>query len=377
LLAFVVLELLGADTCATLAVIAAGITAGELVMMRPMGRSPLPLSFAVFVVLVRGATPAQFIIVVLASELVAAVVKPGPVTIADRMLTLAERCAEALSAGAVYEIVMALARREEAPGVVVLALTLAAIAPIVVSDLVGYARYRTIAPLRARAADVAIVTSGTLMAVGLRGISGNGELGVLGPILFSIPLIAAWYSFERVASTRRSFEQTIQALGAAPELGGLVRVGHAERVADLATAMGRSLSLSPAELDDLWTAALLHHLGVVCVDESCDGSPPDPLEVAMAGASMLRASDALAAAGDVVAAEPALHRPQGVQGQTAAALSGMILKVASAYDELTEGNDDHAAWAVEALYTGPGYVYDGRVLGALERVLERSGVLNR
>jgi hypothetical protein len=53
----------------------------------------------------------------------------------------------------------------------------------------------------------------------------------------------------------------------------------------------------------------------------------------------------------------------------------MILKVASAYDELTEGNDEHAAWAVEALYTGPGYVYDGRVLGALERVLERRKVL--
>ena len=53
----------------------------------------------------------------------------------------------------------------------------------------------------------------------------------------------------------------------------------------------------------------------------------------------------------------------------------MILKVASAYDELTEGNDEHAAWAVEALYTGPGYVYDGRVLATLERVLIRSGAL--
>ena len=56
-------------------------------------------------------------------------------------------------------------------------------------------------------------------------------------------------------------------------------------------------------------------------------------------------------------------------------ISGMVLKVASAYDELTEGRDEHAAWAVEALYTGPGYVYDGRVLGALERVLEWRGAL--
>ena len=90
---------------------------------------------------------------------------------------------------------------------------------------------------------------------------------------------------------------------------------------------------------------------------------------------MLRASGVLAPAGDIVAAEPLLHRPQGAMGQPAAALSGMILKVASAYDELTEGDDQHSAWAVEALYTGPGYVYDGRVLAALERVLERRGAL--
>jgi hypothetical protein len=375
-LAFLVSKIFHAEASATLSVLAAGIGAGELVMMRPTGRTPLPLSFAVFAVLVRAATPAQFIIVVVAAELVAAIIKPGPLPFSDRALMFAERCAEALSAGAAYEIVLALGHQKETPGVVVLALTLASIAPIVVADLVVYVRDRTIAPLRARAADVAIVTSGTLMAVGYGGIGEKGELGLLGPILFSISLIAAWYSFERLASTRRSFEQTIEALAAAPELGGLVREGHADRVADLAVSMGRTLSLSTAEIDDLRTAALLHHLGVVCVDEPENGGLPDAHEVALAGATILRASEALAAAGDVVAAEPVLHRPQSVHGQPAAALSGMILKVASAYDELTEGNDDHAAWAVEALYTGPGYVYDGRVLGALERVLERRGVLS-
>jgi hypothetical protein len=249
------------------------------------------------------------------------------------------------------------------------------VAPIVVSDLVTYVRDRTIAPIRARAADVAVVTSGILMAVGYQGIDGEGHLGLWGPILFSIPLIAAWYSFELLASTRKSFEQTIQALAAAPELGGLVREGHADRVADLAVAMGKTLVLTPGDLDQLRTAALLHHLGSVCLDEPAEGFALDPVEVATAGANMLRASEVLAPAGDVVAAEPLLHRPPRASEPPPAALSGMILKVASAYDELTEGNDEHASWAVEALYTGPGYVYDGRVLGALERVLERRGAL--
>jgi len=356
-----------------LAVLAGALAAGELLQLKPSDRAPLPLSFAVMTVIVTSA-PWQVIIVVIAAEGVACVVNPALTGIAPRLMVLAERCAEAFAAGAVYQLVLALdLGRPRA--VDLTAFTLAAIAPIVVSDAVVYVRERRLAPLRARGADVAIVTSGILMAVGYRGIAGDGQLGLWGPILFSIPLIAAWYSFKLLASTRKSFEQTIQALAAAPELGGLVREGHADRVGALAVSMGRSLMLSGTELEQLHTAALLHHLGAVCLDEPNPGFTLDPVEVATAGANMLRASDVLAPAGDVVAAEPLLHRPPGAGDPAPAALSGMILKVASAYDELTEGNDEHAAWAVEALYTGPGYVYDGRVLGALERALERRGAL--
>jgi hypothetical protein len=92
---------------------------------------------------------------------------------------------------------------------------------------------------------------------------------------------------------------------------------------------------------------------------------------------MLRSSQALASAGDVVAAEPSLHRPPGESSGRPAALMGQILKVASAYDELTEGNDAHAQWAIDALFTGPAYVYDGRVLTALETVLTIRGLIRR
>lgn len=373
--AAVVVEIADLDPhVATLAVLAAGVAIGELVVLHPKGRSPLPLSFAVFTVLVRAGDPAQVIAVVASAELVASLLRNG-IPIRGRALLFAERCAEAFAAGAVYNLVLELGHDSEELGVVVLALTLAALAPVVVADLVVYAKDREIAPLGARSADLAVITSGILMAVGYDGMDGQGRLGLWGPILFSIPLIAAWYSFELLASTRRSFEQTVQALAAAPELGGLVREGHADRVAELADSIGRVLDLSSSDLDRLRTAALLHHLGSVCLDEPDEGFTLDPVQVAMAGANMLRASEVLAPAGDVVAAEPLLHRPPGAADPPPAALPGMILKVASAYDELTEGDDAHATWAVEALYTGPGYVYDGRVLGALERVLERRGVL--
>jgi hypothetical protein len=360
------------DTVA-LVFLAAALAAGELVVLRPAGRLPLPLSFAVMTVIVTG-EPWRVIVVILAAELAACLVDPSLRGFGARGLRWAERCAAALAAGAAYQVAIA-ADIGSNRAVDLTAFTLAALAPILVSDSVGYIQYRSVAPLRARGADLAIVTSGILMAVGYAGIDGRGHIGLWGPILFAIPLIAAWYSFELLASTRRSYEQTVQALAAAPELGGLVREGHADRVAELSLSMGRGLGLSTNDLDHLHTAALLHHLGAVCLDEPQQGLSLDPVEVATAGASMLRASEVLAPAGDVVAAEPLLHRPPGASDPPPAALSGMILKVASAYDELTEGNDDHASWAVEALYTGPGYVYDGRVLGALERSLERRGAL--
>ena len=358
-----------------LAVLGTALVGSELFELRPAGRAALPLSFAVAVVLVPAATPVEYALVVGIGYTVAVAVRMEPQSVWERVLLLAERFAEGYVIRASYTLVVDASDRPASRALVLGALAAAAVAPILVADLVTLVRERRVAPLRARGADLALITSAMLMAVGYAGIRGDGRLGLWGPLLFCVPLLAAWYSFELLASTRRSFRQTVSALGAAPELGGLVRAGHVERVADLAVAMGRDLGLPIGDLEHLETAALLHHLGAVCLDELAPGTPHDPLEVARSGAHMLRASPALSPAGDIVAAEPSLHRPPGTADPEPAALEGQILKVASAFDELTEGQGEHAAWAVEALYTGPGYVYDGRVLGALERVLSRRALL--
>jgi hypothetical protein len=359
-----------------LAVLGAALVASELFELRPMGRAPLPISFAVAVVLVPASTPTEYALVVGIGYLVAVAIRPEPAGLWDRTLLLAERLAEGYVIRAAYRLVVDATERGETRALVLGALAAAAVAPVVVADVVTAVRQHRVASARVRGADLALVTSAMLMTVGYAGIDGEGRLGLWGPLLFCIPLLAAWYSFELLASTRRGFRQTVSALGTAPELGGLVREGHAERVAELAVSLGIQLDLPAADLEHLETAALLHHLGAVCLDEPTPGTPHDPLEVARSGAAMLRASPALAPAGDIVAAEPSLHRPPNTGTALPAALEGQILKVASAFDELTEGQDEHAAWAVEALYTGPGYVYDGRVLGALELVLARRGLLS-
>jgi len=369
-----VAALVDANYVVALVILAAAIVVGELFELRPAARAPLPLSFAVIVVLVRAATPAQVVLVALGAYACAAILQIERQGFADRVLLFVERVCEACAAAAAYRLIIESGGAQANQAVVLGALAGAAVAQVVVADLVTAVRDHRLGGWRTRGADLALITSGMLMAVGYGGIRGRGELGLWGPLLFAIPLVAAWYSFELLASTHRNFRQTVRALGMAPELGGIVRPGHGERAAELAVAMGRQLGLSPNEVDQLETAAFLHHLGAVCLDEPAEGSLLDSVAVANSGAAMLRASEALAPAGDIVAAEPSLHRPPGYGAPSQAAVAGQILKVASAYDELTEGNDEHAGWAVEALYTGPGYVYDGRVLGALERALERGGV---
>jgi hypothetical protein len=241
---------------------------------------------------------------------------------------------------------------------VLLALGAAGVVEIGIDDGTRMLRARHLSwSIDGRLADLALVTSGMLMSVAYRGADGTEGMGLWAPLLFSIPLLAAWYSYERLASIRRTHEQTIAALSVVPELAGLARSGHAERVADLSVALGDDLGLGRQELEYLRTAALLHHLGHLCLDDPVvRGLPIQPSEVSDKGAEILRQTGYLAPAGDLLASD-------------SASLGGQILRVASAFDELSAGDAAFADAAVEALYSGPGYVYDARVLDALERVV--------
>jgi len=360
------------------ALVGGAIAAGELIELRPPLRSgPLPLSFAYMVVLARQA-PLDKALVVLALALLATfVVRTEPTEINDRLVLFAERFLAGIATVLVYRGILDALGDPRSRAAVLAALALAALAPIIVSDVAGMVRGHTLTlSPHGRSADVAVVTSAMLMAVSDRGIPGHGGMGLWGPAVFTIPLLAAWYSYERLDEIRRTYQQTIRALGAAPELGGYVRSGHAERVADLAVAVAAELGFPPAELAHLETAALLHHLGQVCIDEPDDGGAPDPSTVAAASAAILRTTSVLAPAGDVVAAEVMPYRER--QGTTRpGSMSGQILKVTSEFDELSEGSAEHAGPALEALFSGPAFLYDNRVLAALETVLDRRGVLTQ
>jgi len=365
----------------TYIVLGAGIVIGELLELRPEGRSALPLAFAVFVVATRAFDDTEFIVVIVVAEIIAMLLRPRRLDVTERGILLAARCLEAAASLGTARLVADALGDSSIRFELLLSLAAAAVAPIVVADLIHAFEQRRFPPLLAgRGADLALATSGVLMAIGLGGIDGKGDMGLWGPVLFSIPLLAAWYSFDRLDVIRRTYDQTVQALGAAPELGGMAPVGHGQRVARLCIEIGREMDLSRSELERLRIAALLHHLGAVCLD----GTPQHVREhewaaVASASATMLSATDTLAPIGEIVGGTVRPHRAPSLLTiadplPERTALSSQILQVASDFDDLSGSERALSAHALQQMYSGPAWRYDGRVLSVLEQVLERRGV---
>lgn len=127
-----------------------------------------------------------------------------------------------------------------------------------------------------------------------------------------------------------------------------------------ASAMGEQLGLTGSDVRDLEMAALLHHLGQVTLDDPVDEHGVDPAEVTAVTGSMLREIRPLVAAGEIVSGE--VDDPKR-------RLAVQALRLASEYDDLTVRDNVPGDLAVESLRSAPSYVYDDRVVIALERVL--------
>ena len=355
-LAAAVAELLDHGGATTALVVLTGVVAlGELVVLRPPHRAALPLAYAFMLVLVRAASPAECIVAFAIAELVVLPLRTEVWN--ERVRASIEHFGAGIVALGVYRVADSIEAFTPTPRMLT-ALALSGVAMIVVHELTVFARSYRFPPVGG--ADLALVASGMLMAIGFRGVQARQSVGLWSVALFSIPLLAAWYSFERLAVISRTSAQTIEALSVVPEMAGLSSHGHAARVADLSVRVGDALGLRRRDLDDLRAAALLHHLGHLCLDaEEVRDRPIEPAEVAEKGAEILRQTD-LARAGDLLATDD-LH------------LGGQILRVVSAYDDLVIAgvSTEHA---IDALYSGPGFVYDPRVLEALDAIVAPSEV---
>jgi hypothetical protein len=341
--------------------LAAGLVLGELLALRLEDRGALPLSYAVLVVLASSFTLREYAIAVLGAELVSILFRITDRSHVWRLTIFVVRMTVAAATYAAYQGAWHLIGQREQVAPVLFALGAAAAAQLLV-DMAASKVFRLGASFttRGRLAWLAIASSGMLMAVGYRGVGGDGRVGIWGPLLFSTPLLAAWYAFERLDSATRSYRQTIEALAMAPELGGMVPPGHAERVATLASAMGEELGLSASELRDLEMASLLHHLGQVTLDDPVNVHGADPPDMTAVTGAMLKEIRPLVRAGEIVAGD--VDDPKR-------RLAVQALRLASEYDDLTVRDHVPGDLAVESLRSAPSYVYEHKVVLALERVL--------
>lgn len=332
------------------------IAAGERLNLRPAGRVALPLSYAFFLVVVRAGTPAEVLATMFVSLGLAFVLSPER-TLWRRVYITAVRVAAIIAALFTYRLIIDHVGFADERWIVLLALVLAGIAEIGVSDALTAVSARSASfAMHGRTADLAIITTGALMAISYNGIEGHAGMGLWGPVLFAFPLLAAWFAFEQVIAIRRTYDQTIVALSLVPELAGLTRPGHAARVAELSQKLGSDLGLSTDQLDALHSAVLLHHLGHLCLDfGDPSGIEIAERDVANKGAEILRQTEELTPSAAIL---------DGTDGS----IASDILRVASAYDEISNGDDALSDAAIESLHHGPGFSYDVRVLAALERI---------
>ncbi|WP_411083211.1 HD-GYP domain-containing protein [Streptomyces sp. cmx-18-6] len=212
----------------------------------------------------------------------------------------------------------------------------------------------------------AVGASGVVMALGVA-VAGLWALPVL-----CVPLLLTQVSFRRYAAVRTTRRQTIASLARATEIAGYTPPGHAHRVAVLATAVGRELGLTGAQLTVLEHAALMHDIGQLSLlDPVADGATArlpaaEQRRIALLGGAVVRRTGVDPAVAAVVEQQA---DPYGEQLPAA-----RIVRAVNAYDDLCGESASGPLGALEELRLGTGRDYQPQVVEALARVLGRGGL---
>jgi putative nucleotidyltransferase with HDIG domain len=194
--------------------------------------------------------------------------------------------------------------------------------------------------------------------------------------LFLAPLAATQFAFRQFASIRKTYLQTIRALSRVPEMAGYTQEGHSRRVAELCVEIARELGVEEQEINEIEYAALLHDIGRVSMPDPGEALGTSSLELALTGAGIVRETGHFPRVADMIEHQYEPYRRRGEDTNRVLPLGGKIIKVASAYDDLTHPGTSVglSTWDVlEKLHLGMAYEFDPNIIQALTRVLEKRG----
>lgn len=220
------------------------------------------------------------------------------------------------------------------------------------------------------ALQLSIVSVGALLALSYP------SLDVYAFLLFLAPLAATQFAFQQFSSIRTTYLQTIRALSKVPEMAGYTKPGHSTRVAELSVAIARELGVKENEVNEIEYAALLHDIGRVSIpDPDDDTIQVSTVELAQVGSTIVRETGHFPRVADMIERQEEPYRRRGEDVDRTLPDGAKIIKVASAYDDLTRpGGIGLSSWdALERLHLGMAYEYDPMVIQALTRALEKRG----
>ena len=197
---------------------------------------------------------------------------------------------------------------------------------------------------------------------------------------WAVPLAGLTYAFghislHRLQVTRRTYQQTMRALGRIPEASGVNQSGHSERTAELASALAAEMGLGRRSLDRIEYAALLHDIGrLVLANPAVAGGQYTNSDVSAWSAAIIGEAAHLVPVSEIVAVMYDPYRRPGEQRDPALSREAHVVRVASAYDEAMATGGTPLA-AIETLHRGAAYDFDPDVVAVLRRVLERRGLI--
>jgi len=222
--------------------------------------------------------------------------------------------------------------------------------------------------------------SPAVMALAVSVALGAGPLGVWVLPIAAAPILVMQRSLRRYAAVRATYQQTIRALSRVTDLAGYTEPEHAQRVCRLSLAIGRELALTESGLLDLEYAALLHDIGQLSLTDPIPGGATVLLDagqaaqIASLGADVVRQTRVLGRAADIIACQTRSFSPAAPPGPAdgeLVQLSGSIIRVANAYDDLVGGSNDpdRQLAAVHRIRVGLATEYDPKVVEALTRLI--------
>lgn len=215
----------------------------------------------------------------------------------------------------------------------------------------------------------AMTNAGPLIAV-IHQVAGAAAL----PIVM-LPLTMSQFALRRRESILATERETVVALSRLTDDTGHTNPGHASRVAALATAMARAMQVSERDLATVEQAALLHDVGQVTLPIALpDGAtvladPDSQRRIVADSVRIIERAGVDAAVVDAIRGSILQFRLVREFGEDIP-LTGRILKVANAFDDLTHGHRSRGvqAAALERIQLGLGYEYDPACVEALGQV---------